>query len=400
MNATTTKTAKAATAKTTKPAAKVSLAKTKASAPELPNISSVKLVPIDLIDIWPQTRTIFDDDTLRELASDIEARGLLQPVLLNPNGARFDLIAGERRVRACRIIGLTDIPALITKASSGDALLMQLAENIQREDLELQDQVNAIRLLHDNLGTVAAVAETVKKSAGWVSKRLALSHEDLDWRARNLMENGVTEDVEILNTFDQISHLNFAKASELEQQLRKGTATRESARAMLKELKEAQKQAKKDATASGATTSMIDPAERERLEADWRATQARDKAQREQDAAERKHGTGPLFIDDALDELQTRCAEPLNNDDDDDATHYLNTLSQDQHAALLAYLQDYQDKALGWTWEAWAKVLTPWDSEQTYLERYVAVMAIKGETLDNLYALITILEGANREGEQ
>jgi hypothetical protein len=113
MNATTT-TKPAAKAK---PAPKVSHAKAKA--PELPTISAVKLVPLALIDVRPQVRTIFADDSIQELASDIEARGLLQPVLLNPRGARFDLIAGERRLRACVKLGMSDIPALVTKASAG-----------------------------------------------------------------------------------------------------------------------------------------------------------------------------------------------------------------------------------------------------------------------------------------
>jgi len=70
--------------------AKVSHAKVKLAAPELPNISVVKLVPLDLIDIRPQVRTVFNEESIAELAEDITARGLLQPVLLNPNGARFN----------------------------------------------------------------------------------------------------------------------------------------------------------------------------------------------------------------------------------------------------------------------------------------------------------------------
>lgn len=204
---------------------------------ELPNISVVKLVPLAMIDIQAQIRTVFDEEGIQSLSEDIQARGLLQPVLLNPVGSRFTLIAGERRVRACVMAGLTNIPALVTKASSADALLMQLAENIQRENLDLEDEVNAIRQLHDSLESVSAVADTVKKSLGWVSKRLALSHPNLCWQARALMQDGVTEDVEILNAVGTLGEINYLLADKLVESLKAGTATRETARQMVRDAK-------------------------------------------------------------------------------------------------------------------------------------------------------------------
>jgi ParB family chromosome partitioning protein len=67
---------------------------------ELQVISEVKLVPLDLIDTLPQLRTEFDQESIEELAKDILERGLLQPILLNPVDDRYQLIAGERRLRA------------------------------------------------------------------------------------------------------------------------------------------------------------------------------------------------------------------------------------------------------------------------------------------------------------
>ncbi|MDP3511432.1 MAG: ParB/RepB/Spo0J family partition protein [Sulfuritalea sp.] len=370
--------------------AKVSHAKTKAAAPELPAISVVKLVPLDLIDIEPQVRTIFDDDSLQELADDISARGLLQPVLLNPNGGRFVLIAGERRIRACRLAGLSDIPALITKASQADALLMQLAENIQREDLELQDEVNAIRLLHDNLQSVQAVAETVKKSPAWVSKRLALSHPDLHWQARQLMEDGITEDVEILNCLSSIAELSYGKANDLRQQIREGKATRETARQVLKELKTEAK-AKPGPILSDAERQQTRQAQEQQM-AEWKAERAAlDK--------ERNEGHGEPFIEHALYELTTMCTEP-DFDNANEADEFLNGLNAAQSAALLAHLQDYQAKAKDWNFEQWADVLRPYDTPASYLEQFAAVMALKGQQLDNLYAVVAILQAANREEDE
>lgn len=120
-----------------------------AAMPALTAIAEVKLVPVDLIDTPEQIRTEFDQAGIEELAEDIKTRGLLQPVLLNPVGDRFRLTAGERRLRAVKLNGATGIPALLVKASSEEALLMQLAENIQRENLSLEEECKAVAMLYE-----------------------------------------------------------------------------------------------------------------------------------------------------------------------------------------------------------------------------------------------------------
>lgn len=167
----------------------------KSTAPLPPPVASVELVPLDRIDVLPQVRTEFDQESLQELAQDIQARGLLQPVLLNPHLDRFTLIAGERRLRACRLAGLAAIPALITKASAEKAEDIQLAENVQREQLNLADTAKAVRRLFDRLGSLQAVADRVKKSRPWVSKHLAVTCAGFCWTARRLLEDGVSEDL-------------------------------------------------------------------------------------------------------------------------------------------------------------------------------------------------------------
>lgn len=127
-------------------------------AQELAAIAEIKLVPINMIDILPQLRTEFDQESIGELAKDIEARGLLQPILLNPAGDRYQLIAGERRLRAVMLNGSTGIAALLVKASANDAMLMQLAENVQRENLSLQEECNAIAMLYEFMGSLDKVA--------------------------------------------------------------------------------------------------------------------------------------------------------------------------------------------------------------------------------------------------
>lgn len=207
-------------------------------------IASVELVPLQLIDVLPQVRSEFDEDSIAELAADIQARGLLQPVLLNPHLERFTLIAGERRLRACRLAGLASIPALITKASAEDTEDMQLAENIQREELSLEDLAKAVRRLFDRLGTLQAVADRVKKSKPWVCKHLALTCSSFSWRARALLQEGVSEDLELLTVLSKLDTVNYQAGEDLAKAIRAGKAGRKEAQAALKTAKEKQKAAK------------------------------------------------------------------------------------------------------------------------------------------------------------
>lgn len=362
--------------------AKVSHAKAKATpARELPSISSVKLVPLDLIDIRPQVRTVFDRESIAELADDIQARGLLQPVLLNPHGTRFTLIAGERRVRACRLAELSDIPALITKASEGDALLMQLAENVQREDLELQDEVNAIRLLHDNLKTVQAVADTVKKSSAWVSKRLALSHPDFGHKARMLMERGVTEDVEILNTLSHIESLNYIKANELEKQLLGGTATRETARQMLKDIK--------NPKVASTDPKLTESEERGKLI--WQKRQE----EREAEIKKQTEGEGPEFIQWAMNKLADYCQYAQAGGFR--STEFFDKLQDNQRAILRRHVTTLQEEARSRDFKQWAYFANCEYSDYNYLDLMIGIYTLKGyDIAANFAAFLTMVEDANR----
>lgn len=207
-------------------------------------VASVELVPLQLIDVLPQVRTEFDDASIAELAADIQARGLLQPVLLNQHLERFTLIAGERRLRACRLAGLASIPALITKASAEDAEDMQLAENIQREELSLEDLAKAVRRLFDRLGSLQAVADRVKKSKPWVSKHLALTCSGFSWRARALLQEGISEDLELLTVLSKLDAVSYQASYDLAKAIRAGKAGRKEAQAALKAAKEKQKAAK------------------------------------------------------------------------------------------------------------------------------------------------------------
>lgn len=217
----------------------------KGPAPFSNPVSEVHLVPLDLIDTAAQIRTEFAQEGIEELAKDIEARGLLQPVLLNPNGERFQLIAGERRLRAVKFSGAAAIPALMVKASADDALLMQLAENIQREDLSLEEECEAIAKLYKLLGSLDKVADTVKKSKPWCSKRYAMTVKKLSYIAYQLLEDGHTEDIELLKAITSLEeYIGWHESNVWAAKIKEGTAGRNEIREALKLAKEKAKQEK------------------------------------------------------------------------------------------------------------------------------------------------------------
>ena len=113
--------------------------------------SSVAEIPVARIDPNPvQPRGNFDPETLAELAASIKEDGVLQPLLVRPNGDRYILIVGERRLKASRLAGLRSVPAIIREIPPDKLLEVTLVENIQRENLNPIDIAAALeRLLVD-----------------------------------------------------------------------------------------------------------------------------------------------------------------------------------------------------------------------------------------------------------
>src|SRR6266568_2642898 len=118
-------------------------------------------VPLDRLDSNPrQPRETFDEDTLQELAASIEAVGVLQPIVVRPLDDRFQIIMGERRVRAARLVNLTTIPAVVRLTEEDSLLRDALIENIHREDLNPLEEAAAYEQLladfdvtHEELAT-------------------------------------------------------------------------------------------------------------------------------------------------------------------------------------------------------------------------------------------------------
>ena len=172
-----------------------------------PTLSEGRLRELPLADISVnrrQPRRTFADDELQELAVSIRALGVVQPVVVRPlhaeaeaaaegvpapTGVRFELIAGERRLRAAKLAGLEYIPALVRPADEISSLEIALAENVAREDLNAIEEALAYAALVDEFGlTHERIAELVGRSRVAVTNLLRLL--DLPDEVQEMIERG------------------------------------------------------------------------------------------------------------------------------------------------------------------------------------------------------------------
>lgn len=134
-------------------------------------------LPIDKIRPNPyQPRKYFDKKMLEELADSIQRYGVMQPINVRLiNGCSFELVSGERRLRASKIAGLTMIPAIIVNVSDNDSAVIALIENLQRQDLSfLEEAEGYYNLIKDYGLTQEELAERVGKSQSTIANKLRL----------------------------------------------------------------------------------------------------------------------------------------------------------------------------------------------------------------------------------
>jgi ParB family chromosome partitioning protein len=139
--------------------------------------AEVRLIPVGAITPNPhQPRREFSEDALNDLASSIETRGVLQPVLVRPLGdGNYELVAGERRLRASKKAGLTEIPSLVRDMTDQESLAIALIENLQREDLNAVEEALGYQRLQQEFGlSQEELARQVGKSRSSVANSLRL----------------------------------------------------------------------------------------------------------------------------------------------------------------------------------------------------------------------------------
>lgn len=160
--------------------------------PATPPASHAGLREIPVEQIVPnrrQPRTDFDDAALQSLAASIRQAGLMQPIMVRPLSNGFELVAGERRWRAAKMIGLAKIPAVVKPIDDQTAAELALIENVQREDLNPMERAFALRRLASDFSlTHQQIAERVGLDRASVTNLLRLS--DLDASTADLVRTG------------------------------------------------------------------------------------------------------------------------------------------------------------------------------------------------------------------
>lgn len=136
----------------------------------------IRKVSVDEIVANPwQPRTAFDAEALKDLGESIRRYGILQPLVVSPVDNGYQLIAGERRFQAAKLVGLTEVPVIIRKAEDQEKLELALVENIQRQNLNPLDEATSYRRLMDEFSlTQEEVAKKVGKSRSSIANTLRL----------------------------------------------------------------------------------------------------------------------------------------------------------------------------------------------------------------------------------
>lgn len=157
-------------------------------------IANIQEISVDLIVPNPyQPRKMFDDKALEELASSIREFGIIQPLLLRPSLNGFELIAGERRLRAAKLAELLSVPAIVKEFSDKEAAELAMIENLQREDLHYFDEALGFQQLLLNFGfTQEELAKRVGKNQSTIANKLRLLKLTEDVR-KKIMDINLTE---------------------------------------------------------------------------------------------------------------------------------------------------------------------------------------------------------------
>ena len=190
--------------------------------------SAVKLKITEIEPNREQPRKSFDDEALRELADSISVHGVLQPLLVRPlPDGGYRLVAGERRWRASRMAGLTEVPVVIREMSDSEEMELALVENLQREDLNPIEEAQGLALLMETYGlTQEQAAKRVGKSRPAVAnsmRLLALPQDVLALVERGELSAGHARTILALENDEQI----IALANEI---IKKKLSVRETER--------------------------------------------------------------------------------------------------------------------------------------------------------------------------
>jgi ParB family transcriptional regulator, chromosome partitioning protein len=176
--------------------------------------AQIREVPVGKILPNPaQPRLSYDEDSLTELADSIREHGVLQPILVRPSGAQFELIAGERRWRASRMAERETIPAIVVDFDEVTALEVSIIENLQREDVSPLEEATMFRRMTEAFGySVRQLAQKVGKDKGYIENRLRLSDAPAEIRELvSLRKDTISHAYELMKIGDERQRRRLAK---------------------------------------------------------------------------------------------------------------------------------------------------------------------------------------------
>lgn len=154
----------------------------------------IEWIPVDLVRPNPyQPRKVFSNSALQELANSILEHGVIQPITVRMIGNSYELIAGERRLKATKLAGLATIPAVIIEVTTKDSAVLALIENLQRENLNFIEESEAYHIIMQDYGyTQQELANTLGKSQSTIANKLRILRLS-PLIQKMLVENNLTE---------------------------------------------------------------------------------------------------------------------------------------------------------------------------------------------------------------
>ncbi len=201
-----------------------------ASTPLAPALPGERVLQIPLTEIVPspwQPRKEFREDALQELVDSIREHGIIQPLVARKVGTRHELIAGERRWRAAKLVGLDKVPVVLREATDREVMELSLIENLQRADLNPIEEALAYARLAEEFGlTQEEIAKRVGRSRAAVANSLRLTDLDPDvqaWVAQGMLSVGHAK--VILAVRDKAAQRSVAELA-----IRRGATVRETER--------------------------------------------------------------------------------------------------------------------------------------------------------------------------
>ena len=186
----------------------VSLIESRATQAQMREVPVGKILPNPA-----QPRLSYDEDSLTELAASIREHGVLQPIIVRPVGAKYELIAGERRWRASGMAERETIPAIVVDFDEQTALEVSIIENLQREDVSPLEEATMFRKMTEAFGySVRQLAQKVGKDKGYVENRLRLSDAPADVRELvSLRKDTISHAYELMKIGDERKRRRLAK---------------------------------------------------------------------------------------------------------------------------------------------------------------------------------------------